>query len=331
MQKFLMAFLAFSFLRSTSMPYWQLGLMAVAGAACFLYSIYAYQENLLYQPTIAGFKTPSQNPPNYKNPSEHGIPYKNVYFTTSDSKRLHGWLLLQEGVAAKTAPTILYFHANAGNMGFRLDYLAELHRMKCNVFIVSYRGYGESEGEPSEEGLYKDADAALTWLQECKDVDKNKILIFGRSLGGAVAIFLSSKRGGEVAGTILENTFTSIGDMADLLFPVLAPLKGLILRMHFNSLERIKRIEHPILFISGLSDEVVPAVQMAALYEASQQSKRAVVLRVPGGMHNDTWKTGSQFYVDTFRKFVHGTVSPDGPDEKKAQSADGESSDSEID
>lgn len=306
MQKIIWLFLAVSLFSSFRGSLWKLLLIIVGGAACFIYFIYTKQENILFQPVINGLATPDQNPVDYKSPAERGMDFESVHFTTRDGKRLHAWLLLQRDAAVrKGAPTILYFHANAGNMGFRLPYLEKLYNvLKANVFIISYRGYGESEGNPSEAGLYLDADAALDWIKKCPKVDPDRIFVFGRSLGGAVAINLASRRHKELVGMILENTFTSISRMADRMFPLLRPIRSLILRMNFDSLGRITEVEHPIIFISGLADEVVPSEHMQELYDAATKSKRCVFVKIPTGCHNMTWQKNEDFYMKQLKNFV---------------------------
>jgi pimeloyl-ACP methyl ester carboxylesterase len=137
-------------------------------------------------------------------------------------------------------------------MGFRLPNLYEMYnRLKCNIFAVHYRGYGASEGEPSEQGLQLDAEAVFEYVSNMKEVDSDLIILFGRSLGGAVAIYLASKYPNEIAGTIVENTFTCISDMVDRLFPFLKPLKKYLLRIDWPSHKRVPLISHPILFLAG--------------------------------------------------------------------------------
>jgi len=300
--------------------------MIFGGGGAFVYALYKYQESLLFQPVIMGFKVPEQNPAEYKNPGVRKMPYEDIAFRTSDGERITAWFIPartqspddddeDRELARLKSPTMLYFHANAGNMGFRLQFLEQVfHRTQFNVFIISYRGYGKSTGEPSEDGLYLDAQAALKWLRESKKVDPTKIFVFGRSLGGAVAINLAHRLREKnlVRGLILENTFTSISAMADKLFPILNPVKPFILRMKFASQDLIRHIRIPILFISGGMDEVVPSEHMQSLWDSATSSKRCMILRVPGGMHNDTWVKAGEKYFEVMRDFLQKVI-PDTP------------------
>jgi len=255
--------------------------------------------------------TPAQNPEGYRSPAEHSMPFENVYINTSDGNRLHCWFIKgKDPESTKSRPTLLFFHANAGNMGFRLPNLKQLHdRVNVNIFILSYRGYGESTGSPTEEGLGIDCEAAFQYLRSRTDIDQGRIVIFGRSLGGACAIKVCSMHQGEVRGLILENTFTSISDMVDMLFPILKYMKRWILRMKWPSIDRIVSIANPILFISGRKDEVVPAHQMDRLYEAAVRSSDRRLKLVPTGSHNDTWAEGGVDYFNDIAKFVESCSS----------------------
>ena len=127
-------------------------------------------------------------PVGYKNPSEYNMDYENVTIFTEDCFNLHGWLIKTKS-DSKSNRTILVFHGNAGNIGARLPFLDILVKQcNCNVLIVDYRGYGNSEGTPTEKGLELDANASLQFLKERKDIDHTKVYLFGRSLGGAVAV-----------------------------------------------------------------------------------------------------------------------------------------------
>jgi len=320
MQLLLVGFLLLSFLSSSSIAWWQMLLMTIGGLVALLYALYKYQENLLFQPVIMGLTIPERNPPEYKNPLERKMPYEDVTFDTDDGERLSGWFIpvntnilnpscINAARGTQGVATILYFHANAGNMGFRLPFLEKLHQSTaCNIFIISYRGYGKSSGTPTEEGIFRDAEAALKWLRASGKVDIDKILVFGRSLGGAVAINLAAKHQDEIRGVMLENTFTNISAMADKLFPFLFYVKPLVLRMNFPSLESIEKIGVPILFISGGLDEVVPPDHMQTLYDSATKSRRCIILRVPSGMHNDTWIKAGEKYFEVMRDFIRKAV-----------------------
>jgi len=258
---------------------------------------------------MAQFITPSQNPPTYRDPAEHSMLYENVYFTTSDGVKLHAWFIHQP--EPQCHPTIVFFHANAGNMGFRLANLKQLYEsLHVNILITSYRGYGESEGSPSEDGLILDAQAAWQYISLRADVNQDAIVCFGRSLGGAVTIALAAEHTDKMRGVVLENTFTSISDLVDTLFPLLRVFKHQILRLRWESIKRIPKVSVPILFISGGMDEVVPKVHMQNLHAAAAavgaESKKWFFC--PEGMHNDTWQKAGPAYTDAIRDFLAEVV-----------------------
>ena len=155
-------------------------------------SLYFFQDKLIYQPNpiLLNCPTPETNPSRYKKPSERGLDYEDLYLTGSDGVRIHTWFI--KAIAPKG--TVVFFHANAGNLGFRMDnYEMFASNLQMNVFAVSYRGYGYSEGKPSETGLMRDADAVMHYVYTQLPVDRRKVFLFGRSLGGAVSIYAASK------------------------------------------------------------------------------------------------------------------------------------------
>jgi len=166
---------------------------------------------------------------------------------------------------------------------------------KTNVLMIDYRGYGKSTGFPSEEGLYRDGEAAVHYLHSRTDIDLNKIVLFGHSLGGAVAIHLASKSQwvkGRIAAVILENTFTNIPAVAVEMFqsvlPFLQYLPHVCFKNRYESITKVRDIQVPMLFIYGDSDNIVPPVMSRALYETAGNPRSALV-EIPNGTHNDTW------------------------------------------
>lgn len=282
--------------------------------------LYKFQDVLLYfpdQPSSSRLYVPMPT----------GIPHENVYIRTKDGVKLNLILLrytggdTPPGVAAgnqssptcSTPPTILYFHGNAGNIGHRVpNALLMMVNLKANVVLVDYRGYGKSEGEPSEGGLYLDAEATLDYVMTRPDLDKTKVVLFGRSLGGAVAVRLASVNPHRVAAIIVENTFLSIPHMAATLFSFL-PIRWLPLwcyRNQFLSYRQVALCRMPSLFVSGLSDQLIPPIMMKQLYELSPaRTKRLAIF--PEGTHNDTWQCQGyfaaleQFMKDLLKSHAH--------------------------
>jgi pimeloyl-ACP methyl ester carboxylesterase len=177
---------------------------------------------------------------------------------------------MQPSERIKTSPTVLYFHGNAGNIGHRLHNAQALYSLcGANVLLLEYRGYGKSEGTPSEAGMRLDAQAAMEYLLDHSDVDSNQIIIFGRSLGGAVAIDLVSNPVymKKAFAMIVENTFTSIPMMATEIVSGMERLPMICFRNQFLNLEKIRCIRVPTLFLSGLADQLIPPKMMVELFQ----------------------------------------------------------------
>ena len=220
------------------------------------------------------FRYPEDMPQGFRSPKEYGLLYEDVYITTKDNVKLHAWFI-KAGKNPKHFRTLIFFHGNAGNIGSRLPNLHLLiNSLSVNILILAYRGYGHSEGKPSEDGLKLDADATLEYLlTERDDIDKERIFVFGRSLGGAVATQLAISKPEGVNGIIVENTFTSLSDMVDALLPFLTPFKFLVQRIFYPTVDKIGKVKCPILFIRGLRDEIVPCQQSLVLYDKAKNAR----------------------------------------------------------
>jgi len=276
-------------------------------------ALYVYQGRLLYFPDM-----PPGARHEFIDPGRFGLSAIDVWVTTSDNVKLHSWLF-RAPLKHKEQPTLIYFHGNAGNISHRLPNIKDLvGSLNFNVLIVSYRGYGYSEGAPSEPGLKIDADAVLKYVHANAtdlELDSGKVFGFGRSLGGAVACHMAFTSPQLLRGIILENTFTSIADMIDVVIPIFRPFKPL-LKNKWDNKKIIDKINVPILFISGDSDELVPPHMMGALHTASTADSSATgkarnsnhqFHSVHGGGHNDTWMTTSSYYSD-LRAWVHSIL-----------------------
>ncbi|ODS34845.1 MAG: Alpha/beta hydrolase family protein [Candidatus Scalindua rubra] len=241
-------------------------------------------------------------------PDVYGLEYDDVTFQTEDGLNLNGWFV----PGKKSSPdddlpacragrhTLLWFHGNAGNINHRLDNIKMLYdRVPVNVFIFDYRQYGKSEGRVSEQGTYIDARAALSYLRSRKDINHEKIIFFGRSLGSAVAVELALKE--KCCAMILETPFTSIKEMGKKLYPFL-PI-SLFIRTKYDSLSKIGDIKVPILIMHGDKDELVPIEQARKLYETADEPKEFYT--IPGATHNDTHIVGGEEYFDVIKRFVN--------------------------
>lgn len=173
-----------------------------------------------------------------------------------------------------------------------------------NIVCVAYRGYSGSEGVPTEKGLKLDGIAILDYVMNMKQIDTSKVIVFGRSLGGAVAINTLSHTRHTVAGAIIENTFTSIPDMVDVLFPPVAFLKMIVLRNFWYSDQEIKRVKAPMLFIKAVNDELIPATQMNQLYSNISPSVTKYLYEIERAGHNGSWMMDKHNYHSEITKFV---------------------------
>lgn len=229
-------------------------------------------------------------------PSDFDLPSEDIRFPASDGVELHGWLIPAAG-----ADTLLLFsHGNAGNISHRLDNLSRLHRLRIDVFIYDYRGYGLSQGRISLAGFELDARAALAWAARRAEERKQRLVLFGRSLGGAAAVIQAA--GGGVDGIILESTFTSLADMARVHFPI--PGLGKTVAGKLDSLSRIGRITAPLLMIHGDEDDIVPAELGRRLFEAAPQPKELII--IPEAGHNDTYEEAGPEYFQRLAAFISG-------------------------
>ena len=220
-------------------------------------------------------------------PGDVGLDYEEVFFPTLDGVRLHGWY-----VPGDSETTLLWFHGNGGNIGHRVDELAMVHaRLGANVLIFDYRGYDNSEGSPSERGIYRDARAALAYLKTRPGLDPEQVVYFGRSLGAAVAIELAGDQ--PPAGLVLVAPFASLGDMARVAYPFL-PLNWL-LGNRYNSVTRVSQLHQPLLILHGDQDEIVPLSQGEQLHQAANPPKSFQVL--PGAGHNDTYSPQQATFI----------------------------------
>lgn len=254
---------------------------------------YHAQDMLLYHPDV-----PPESRLYVIQPSAFHLPFENHTIQTGDGTKINVVLVKQQKLLA---PTILYFHGNAGNIGHRMHNVLGLYTA-CgfNILLVEYRGYGRSEGTPSESGLYLDAQAAMDFLLHRSDLDHRQIFVFGRSLGGAVAISLavSPLYAQHVCGLILENTFTSIPSMAQHIFHVklLRYIPYWCYKNVYPSQSRICKLQQPALFLCGKRDELVPPVMMQTLFSnCGSELKRIEVF--PNGTHNETWMSPGYYEV----------------------------------
>ena len=244
-------------------------------------------------------------------PDSLGLEAEEVHLTVEPGVELHAWFFpypqpIKRGLAAsettgrpsRPLATLLFCHGNAGNVSHRLENVYYLLQSDFQVLLFDYRGFGHSSGQPSEEGLYRDAASAWSHMVKRPDAGEVPRIIFGRSLGGAVAVELATRVLAD--GLILESTFTSIRTLARLMFP--PPLPEL--PVHYDSLSKISRIQMPLLAIHGQRDELIPYTDGRKLFDAAPEPKTWVPLASAG--HNDTYWVGGAAYFQWLATFAAG-------------------------
>jgi fermentation-respiration switch protein FrsA (DUF1100 family) len=227
-------------------------------------------------------------------PADLDLEAEDIWLTPEPEVRLHAWFFRHPEPLA----TLLFCHGNAGNVSHRLENAAYLLQTGFQVLLFDYRGYGHSSGEPSEQGLYRDAAAAWVHLVERADTAGAPRIIFGRSLGGAVAVDLATYV--EPDALIIESTFTSIHTLARLIFAV--PLPALPVK--YDSLSKIGQLRTELLVIHGDRDELIPFGEGRMLFEAAPEPK--TWYPIPGAGHNDTYLIGGDAYFRRLANFVGG-------------------------
>jgi len=272
----------------TSAVYFIIPLLLLAGGMYLLFCVLLFfmQSRLLYFPNLAGREL-------RRTPADIGLAYEDVHITASDRVGLHGWYV----PARQERDVLLFFHGNAGNISHRLDSLRIFHDLGLSILIIDYRGYGRSQGKVSEAGTYRDAEAAWQYLAQVRQVTPDRIILFGRSLGGAVAAHLAASH--PPAGLILESVFTSVPDMAADLYPFL-PVR-LLSRFHYNTLSSLKKVHCPVLVVHSPDDDIIPFAHGQKLFAAAKSRKSFLEIR---GDHNEGFLASGNLYRQGLDRFI---------------------------
>ena len=234
-----------------------------------------------------------------RSPQDIGLKYEDVNLKTDDGVQINGWFIPHK----LPTVTILFCHGNAGNDSDRLDTIQFFHSLNLNVFIFDYRGYGKSQGKPTEIGTYKDTMSAYRYLEARNDIDTSKIIFYGESLGGAMAIELATKT--KPAGVIINSTFTSVPDMSKEIYPWL-PIQKLI-KYRYDSLSKIKAVQCPILIMHSKQDDIVPYHHGRKLFDAANQPKEFLDLK---GVHWESVTVNSDYLREPLMKFIQLCAKP---------------------
>ena len=228
-----------------------------------------------------------------RNPDHINLPYESVDFYAADSIYLHGWYV----PSVRERGVVLFCHGNGGNISHRLDTIQILNRLGFTVFIFDYRGYGKSNGTPTEEGTYLDAMAAWNYLREIKGIPAEKIIVQGRSLGGAIAVWLAANS--EPAALIVESSFTSAVDVAKTMPPF--NLFSWVITYKYSAVDHIKDVKCPILVIHSRDDRLIPFELGRNLYSAAPGVPE--FLEIHGG-HNSGFLVSKEVYSAGLNKFL---------------------------
>ena len=262
----------------------------------------ALAEALLFQPSRGKLGDP---------PTLAGVPGRPLWLPTADGVTIQAWWYpVREPVRGEPeeatggpfpskAPAVLFLHGNAGNISHRTPLARGLIREGCSVLLLEYRGYGESEGAPSEEGLHFDALAGYEFLADWQG-GPEPIVVLGRSMGGAVAARLAGTR--PVGGLVLESAFTSLEEMARVLYPFLPRFLFRRLRGRYDTLAWLPEVRAPILVVHGTEDEIVPFRMGRALFDAAGASREW--REVAGAGHNDVSWIGGEDYFRALGAFI---------------------------
>jgi hypothetical protein len=230
-------------------------------------------------------------------PEDFGLEYENVFFLAADGIRLHGWFV--PSTDPEENITLLWFHGNAGNISHRLENLALLHHyLNISIFIFDYREFGLSAGHISKAGTYLDAKGAWNYLVAERMVEPTDILLFGRSLGTALAVDLACSE--PCLGVVLEAAFTSSQDMLKRYF--LGAIPPELTQSSYDNIGKIHLIQEPLLFIHGEYDEAIPLEMAQRLYKTAQAPKRFYLVSESG--HNDTYVVGGSEYFRQWQVFL---------------------------
>jgi fermentation-respiration switch protein FrsA (DUF1100 family) len=254
--------------------------LAYAGIAAFLW---AFQDRLVYFPANTLPVTPRAL----------GIEHEDISLTTDDGVHLHGWFV----PAPQARATVLFLHGNGGNVSHRLDKIDIFRRLALNVFIIDYRGYGKSGGKPSEDGTYRDARTAWNYLTRTRAIPVSRIVIYGESLGAAVALNLAREH--PPRALIVDSSFLSVPDLGAELYPWL-PVRWLT-RFRYDSMNLIPQVRVPILVIHSRGDDIVPFHHGQRLFAAANEPKQFLQIE---GSHNEGFLVSGDRYVDGIAAFL---------------------------
>ena len=272
-----------------------IGLAGIAYLSACSY-IWVQQKHFIFMPERELKKTPA----------DYHLAFEDLYLKVHSNsgrvERIHCWWIPADQSSSRY---LIYLHGSGLNIGANVSHARRFKELGFSVLLISYRGYGQSDGDfPTEDQVYADAEAAWIYLVEQKKITPGDIFVYGHSLGGAVAINLAISHP-EAKGLIVEATFTSIADMGRRykLYRLL-PIE-LITHQRFDSISKVNRLQVPVLFIHGTDDRTVPPEMSRELYQRTTSSKQLIL--ISGGGHNNSASVGGDTYLQAVRDFIYST------------------------
>lgn len=239
-------------------------------------------NSLIYHPDTSIIKT-----------FDPQIPIEDVYITVNSTVTIHGWHIHSDPALF----TLLYFHGNGGNISNRIEKIQLIHSIPLSIFIIDYRGYGKSTGTPSEQGLYTDALSAFKYLTTVKNIPSQKIILYGESLGGAVAAYCAAQT--KIAALILDSAFTNTSSMVK---HHSVWILSLLFTENFSTIDSIASLDLPILILHSKEDEVAPFYMGRELYNKCPSTKKYFVELK--GSHNTNFITDASTFKKSIQEFV---------------------------
>lgn len=272
----------------TRTSFWRSNIRRILLGSAFLYGslllvLTFLQSKMLYFPSKEMNSTPAA----------YHITFEDIHFQSKDGTKLHGWWY----PVPNAQTTILFCHGNAGNIAGRIGLARMFIKKGWQVFMFDYRGYGKSQGHPSEEGTYQDVLAAWSVLTEQKKLPAHTILAYGKSMGGPIAAYLAAHK--PVGGLVLDSTFSSFQDVAQAHFPYL-PVRW-IARFNYSTQEYVQKKRCPLLVFHSPKDEIVPYELGQKFYEKASEPKSFKSLQ---GGHNDNLFVSESFYLHSMQEFI---------------------------
>jgi fermentation-respiration switch protein FrsA (DUF1100 family) len=260
-------------------------LLLLAGYAILVIYIYLTQYRMIYFPDVPGRSVDLT-------PADLGLDYEDVIIRAADGTRLNGWFVPGEGRGS-----LLFLHGNAGNISHRLDSIGLFHDFGLSVLIIDYRGYGRSEGRPSERGTYEDAEAAWRYMTEQRGLRADDIVIFGRSLGGPIAAWLASHH--RPRGLIVESAFTSVPELGGELYWWFPAVRWAS-RFRYPTREFVRQVRCPVLVVHSRNDELIPFRHGESIFAAANEPRTLLELH---GSHNDAHVRSEGVYREGLNAF----------------------------